>query len=102
MAVTGYLAPSDANVLVRKALDRIPDIREYMSAMNGRLEVTEEELDKVESKLKSFQAGQCQNEFGGISESEIPIYRKLFHALANASQSHRTAKDVIEAMLNQS
>ena len=102
LAGTGYLAPGDAIVLVGKALDRIPDIREYMSAMNGRLEVTEDELDKIANKLKNFQPRQCHSEFGGISESEIPIYRKLFHALTNVSQSHNTAKEVIEAVLNQS
>ena len=99
LAVSGYLSPENAKTLVQEALSRIPYIREHIDSMNGHTGAHLERLDEAESKLGNFQARRVRLPFGDIPASEVATYRRIFHALAAVSQSPRTAKEMIEAVL---
>ena len=99
LAVSGYLFTEDAKALVRQALNRIRSIRENIDSKNNHTRAVLEKLDTVEMKLSNFQARRGRPPFRGLSNSEVATYRKVFQALAEASQSPRATKDMIEAVL---
>ena len=99
LAGSGYLSPEDARALIKQALNRIPNIRQNISLMNRDTGAHIEKLDAVEAKLVNFQVRRGRLPFGSGSPAEISIYRRLFQALAAISQSPRTAKETIEAVL---
>ncbi len=101
LAGSGYLSPEDAKALVKQVLNRIPDIRHNIGLMNSHTGAHIERLDTVEAKLVNFQVRRGRLPFGSIPTSEISIYRRVFQALALISQSPRTAKEMIEAVLTQ-
>ncbi len=101
LAVSGYLAPEDASALVVSSLSQFAELRNQMLSMNGRLEITFEQLEAVGRKLENFQAGQSCTPLSSISTDEAAIYRRVFRTLVAVSPSPRTAKDIMEAVLTQ-
>ena len=99
LAGSGYLSPEDARALIKQALNHIPSIRKNISSMNRHSGAHIEKLDAVEAKLIDFQVRRGRLPFGSGSPAEISIYRRLFQALTEISQSPRTAKETIEAVL---
>lgn len=97
--VSGYLSTAGSRALVGQALDRIQGIRENVVAVNGHAGENLEKLDALERKLGNFQARRAPPPFQGVRASEVAAYRKVFQALAEASQSPRAAKEMIEAIL---
>ena len=99
LAASGYLSPKGAMTLVGKALDRIRNIKEDGGTLNGYTEEYLERLDTLKQTLANFRAKRDRLPFGGVEESEVGTYRKVFQALAEVSPSPRTAKELIEAVL---
>lgn len=99
LAISGYLSPEDAKALVRQSLDHIPHIQENVDSMNSHSRQNLEELNALENKLGNFRVQHDHSLLGGVEESEVATYRKIFQALVEASQSPRVAKELIEAVL---
>ena len=99
LAGSGYLSPEDAKALVRQALSRIPNVRQNIGLMNGHAGAHTKSLAAVEAKLESFQVLSGGIPLGNVPVSEIAIYRKVFQALTEVSQTPRVAKEMIEAVL---
>ena len=102
LAGSGYLYAKDAKALVGQALSHIRRIRESIDTNNGHNKVELEKLDELEKKLSNFKARRSRPLGGDIRASEVTAYRKVFQALAKASQSPHAAKEMIEAILSHS
>ena len=101
LAESGYLSPENSKALVGQALNRISDIRQNLGSINSHAGAHIEKLNAVEAKLSNFQVQRGRLPFGGIPESEVATYWRIFQALATVSRSPRTAKETIQAVLTQ-
>ena len=100
LATSGYLTDDDATALVRRALLQIPSLRKGILSLKLGTESIDR-LDMVETSLENFRNGVKPSHFSHMSPSDVAVYQRMFHLLATASPSPRTAKDLISAILAQ-
>ena len=97
LAATGFLDPESAMALVEKALDKTAAVREDI--LKDRVGTfCEERVNKIESKLSTFEPGKARFPIDGIPSSEVKTYRKIFQALLPEMPSSRSAKRAMEAV----
>ena len=97
LAATGFLDPESAMALVEKALEKTAAVREDI--LKDRVGTfCEERVNKIESKLSTFEPGKARFPIDGIPSSEVKTYRKIFQALLPEMPSSRSAKRAMEAV----
>ena len=100
LTMSGYLSPEGARTLVGKTLERIQQIRKDMESTNGHAEEIVAKLDALEQLLSAFRAKRGPWPFRGATKSEVATYRKIFQTIAEITPSPRSAKELMEAVLN--
>ena len=100
LAVSGYLPLENARSLVDKTLKQIEDIRKRIDILGSGTRIDLETLEFLESKLTNFNRHQGRPIARCIPRSERNTYRKVFQAIAEVSDSPRTARALIEAVLD--
>ena len=82
---------------MEQALDRTAVVREDI--LKDRIgNICEERINKIESKLSTFEPGKVRFPIDGIPSSEIKTYRKIFQALLPEMPSPGSAKRTMEAV----
>ena len=99
LAMSGYLSPDDAEVLVEQALNQVCSIRENIGSLNSHAGTNLKELDALEVKLRNFKVQTSRPLFEDLPMSKIAPYWNVFQALTKVSRSPRDAKDMIKAVL---
>ena len=99
LAASGYLAASDAKAIIKRASSGIPAIRHRLDIAGEHVHSALQDLWKLEQKLLNFKVRRGRPPFRGMSKLEVETCRKVFHALTQATESPRTAKETIEAVL---
>ena len=99
LAASGYLTVADAEAMIERASSKIPEIRRDLDDAGEYAEFGVQELRNLQTKLGNFKAKKEHLPFGSMSKPEIEACRKIFHALARATDSPRIAKETIEAVL---
>ncbi len=98
LAKSRYLTANAARMLIDKKLIDIAKLRWHLETGEGKVDdVTT--LDALEKKLTRFRTPPGRVSFAGVAPSEVSVYRKLFHVLAETSASSSAATEVIEAIL---
>ena len=100
LAASGYLAANSATMLIEKKLSDIAKLKKNLENVEGEIDSVEI-LKEWEEKLAGFQACRDESSFSGIVPSELPVYQKIFHILADHSTSPDTAIEMIETILKQ-
>ncbi len=99
LAASGYLATEDAKAMIEHAWSDVSAIRRNLSVTSDGGESGSHELQELETKLRNFRVKRGRRPFGNMSKSEVEACRKVFRALARATESPRLAKETIEAVL---
>lgn len=99
LAASGYLPLENARSLVEKTLNQIEDIKKGVDIFGSDTKIDLENLEFLEKKLINFNRHHGRPTTKGIPRSERKTYRKVFQAIAEMSDSPRTAKALIEAVL---
>ena len=99
LAASGYLPLENARSLVEKTLNQIEDIKKGVDILGSDTKIDLENLEFLEKKLINFNRHHGRPTTKGIPRSERKTYRKVFQAIAEMSDSPRTAKALIEAVL---
>ena len=98
LAVSGYLATDYTRVLVQQALKEMPSVREKVLASQlGSDSVSR--LEMVETNLNDFNGEPSHYPFEDMPVPDVRAYQNMFQALATASPSPRTAKELMAAIL---
>ena len=98
LAASGCLTANDAEDFVEQALKRLANVQQNM----GPVEVAKEPAERltvVETMLRNFHPNGIRFPLSGISSSEVDTYKKVFGAVASATPSPRSAREIIEAVL---
>ncbi len=99
LAASGYLPIENTRSLVQKTLNQIEDIRNRIDILDGDTKIDLEKMKSLEIKLLNFNRNPVRPTVRGIPRSERMTYRKVFQAIAEVSDSPRTARALIEAVL---
>ena len=100
LAISGYLAASDAKALARDALASLPPIRAAVLKLNiGAQDI--ERLDGVERCLLEFDSQNNPSPLDGIRLPNRIAYQQMFQALARVAPSPRAARDLMAAVVTQ-
>ena len=100
LAISGYLAASDAKALARDALAQLPPIRAAFLKLNiGAQDI--ERLDGVERRLLEFDGQNNPSPLDGIRLPNRVAYQQMFQALARVAPSPRAARDLMAAVVTQ-
>ena len=100
LAVSGCLSADNAGAFVEEALERIVKVYQEMRAVEDATEFSQR-LMIVETKLRNFHPNGNQFPLVGMSSSEVDTLRKVFWAVAGATLSPRSAREIIEAVIAQ-
>ena len=98
LAISGYLSTEYTTLLVKEALEQIQSVREKVQESHLESDSVAR-LEMVETQLKDFNGKPNCFPFKDMVPSDVGVYLKVFQALAEASPSPRTAKELMEAML---
>ena len=99
LAASGYLPLENARSLVQKTLNQIEDIKNRINITSGDTKIDLDKLEFLENKLIYFNRHNGRPTARGIPRSERKTYRKFFQAIAEVSDSPRTARALIKAVL---
>ena len=98
LAASGCLTANDAEDFVEQALRQLAKVRQYMGSAEVGKELTER-LTVVETMLRNFHPDGRHFPLSDISSSEVDTYRKVFGAVAGATPSPPSAREIINAVL---
>ena len=98
LATSGCLTANDAEAFVEQALRRLAKAHQDMGSEEVAKEPTER-LTAIETMLRNFHPSGSRFPLSDISSSEVDTYRKVFGAVAGATPSPRSAKEIIDAVL---
>ena len=98
LAKSGYLTVNAARLLIDRKLNDIAKLRENLETVEDRVNdvMTLETLEKKLVKCRAYP--ECPS-FAGVEPSEVPVYQKIFHVLAETSASPSVAIKMIETIL---
>ena len=98
LAISGYLAKDYAAMLVGRALEQIPSVRErVLTSQNGN--ESSSRLDVVEARLNEFDGEPSRSPFGGMPAATIDSHQSMFQAIAEVSTSPSGAQELISAIM---
>ena len=100
LAVSGYLAMEDSEVLVDRALQDAEQVRQRVREI-GLGKSCLDRLDVIELKLKEFNREASLHQFDNILPEEVTVYQKIFRAVVAIETSPSAAKEFIEAVLTE-
>ena len=98
LAASGCLTANDAEAFVEQALKQLAKVHQGMGSVEAAKEPTDR-LAAVETMLRNFHPNGCCFPLSDISPSEVDTYRKIFGAVAGATPSPRSAREIIDAVL---
>ena len=99
LAVSGCLTNDDANAFVEQALQQIAKTREGLDPLGIGKEPAER-LSAVEEKLRNFHPNGNYFPLSGFSSSEVDAFRRVFGAVVEIVPSARSAREIIDSVLN--
>ena len=100
LAASGYLPLKNARSLIEKTLGQIEDIRSRIYSLGSDSQIDLEKMESLVNKLILLNDKRNNQSSRGIPRSERKIYRKVFQAIADVSESPRTARAFIKAVLD--
>ena len=100
LAISGYLAASDASSLATDAINHLPPIREAILKLNLGTQYIER-LDGVQRHLLEFDSKNNPSPLDDIRLPNRAAYQQMFQALARVASSPRAAKDLMAAVVTQ-
>ena len=101
LAASGCLSANDSQAFVEDALGRVVKVYQDL-AFSEVGEVPAVRLSEVEEKLRGFHPNGTVFPISGLSASEVDSYRRVFAAVMVGIPSPRSAKEIIDAVLNES
>ena len=100
LAISGYLAASDAKALAQDGLEQLPSIRAAVLKLNLGTQYIER-LDGVGRRLLEFDSQNNPSPLDGIRLPNRVAYQQMFQAIARVASSPRAARDLMEAVVTQ-
>ena len=101
LAASGCLPAKDSTALVEQALLGATKAQQGLGS-SGVGSGSAESLGALEEKLRNFHPAGNRFPLPGFSSSEVETYRKVFGAVAGATLSPRSAREIIKAVIAQS
>ena len=99
LAASGCLTPRDATGLVEQALLEVTKAQQGLASLEiGNSSA--QRLSTVEEKMRGFDPSSGFFPLQDITPSEIETYRRVFGAIATTASSARSAREIIESVLN--
>ena len=100
LATSGYFTVKDAEQLIKGTLRKIEQIRKSHRSPSKREVYHGCRLRDLHVKLKGF-CSDCVGKLpDNIPDDDVAIYQRVFHALTKKCSSLHIAKEVIEAILD--
>lgn len=97
-AVSGYLSPDDANALVERERQRIPEIRQILTTLGVPTSMSDQkDLAHLETQLKDIEVNP-EPALNGVQPDSVATVQAAFGAIAEALPPD-SAYDMVETIL---
>ena len=101
LAASGCLAAGDSEALVELALKQLAKVYEDIEPAGLGTEPNDR-LTDVETRLRNFHTDGNPFPLSDVTPSEVDTYQKVFGAISKRIPSPRSAREIIDAVLNES
>ena len=99
LARSGYLTAEVARRLIEHDFARLGRIRDVLRSTEGWDSGLLDRVESLESRLTHFRARPGRPRLRNVRTEDVATYRKVFQAIAESAESRRTAREIIEKVL---
>ena len=99
LARSGYLTAEAARHLIEQDLARLTRVRTALRSAEEWDPDLLDRLESIESKLACFEAKRGRPRLKNVKPQHVATYRGVFRAIAESTESRRTAREIIEKVL---
>ncbi len=99
LAQSGYLTAEACRRLIEQDLARLTRIRDVIRSTDGWGSGLLDRIESLEGRLTQFRAKRGRPRLRNVKAEDVATYRKVFQAIAESAESRRTAREIIEKVL---